>query len=84
MATELEFLGRDGTEQLVATVKNLLNDKLDKEGLPSFTDSTLSLTEDNILKVNTTDTIEDGNNLPVTSAAVYAMLGDVETLLASI
>lgn len=31
MATnEFEFLGRDGTEQLVATVKNLLNDKQDK------------------------------------------------------
>lgn len=35
MATETEFLGREGTEQLVATVKNLLAGKQDKgESVP--------------------------------------------------
>lgn len=47
------------------------------------TDETLKL-EDGILSVNTTDKIEAGNILPVTSAAVYVTVGNIEVLLKTI
>lgn len=44
MATneEREFLGRDGTEQLVATVKNLLANKMDKDDLEAVINDALA------------------------------------------
>lgn len=46
-------------------------------------DSTLSFS-DGVLKVNTTDAAEADNTLPITSAGVYAQLGNIEALLETI
>ena len=40
--------------------------------------------EDGVLSVKTTDDIEEGNMLPVSSNAVYKSLGNIETKLESI
>lgn len=47
------------------------------------TDETLKLA-DGKLSVNTTDTVEKSNHLPVTSAAVYSLVGDIEAALAAL
>ena len=47
------------------------------------TDETLKL-EDGILSVNTVDVVEEDNTLPITSAAVYAEVGNINALLATI
>lgn len=41
----------------------------------------LTISEDGKLIVDTTDTVEEDNTKPVTSGAVYVVLGNVETLL---
>ena len=46
-------------------------------------DETLSL-KDGILSINTTDVSEEGNKLPVTSAAVQASIGNIDALLQTI
>lgn len=46
-------------------------------------DETLSLV-DGVLSINTTDVIEEGNKLPVTSAAVQASIGNIDALLQTI
>lgn len=40
--------------------------------------------EEGVLMVDTAGTVEEDNTLPVTSAAVYVELGNVEALLANI
>ena len=45
---------------------------------------TLKLTEDGKLSVNTADTVEKDNTLPVTSAAVHTQIGNIETILQTI
>lgn len=47
------------------------------------TDETLTL-KDGILSVNTTDQMEQDNTLPMTSAGVYATVGNIEALLKTI
>lgn len=47
------------------------------------TDETLKL-EDGILSVNTADVVEEDNTLPITSAAVYETVGNINALLATI
>lgn len=47
------------------------------------TDETLRL-ENGVLSVNTTDQVEEDNTLPITSAGVYAIVGNVEELLKTI
>lgn len=44
----------------------------------------LVVDDNNVLSVRTTDEIEEGNMLPVTSNAVYKSLGNIETKLESI
>lgn len=44
------------------------------------TDETLSYTSDGILRVNTTYEIESGNNLPVTSDAVFSELNNKQSI----
>ena len=46
-------------------------------------DHTLKL-EDGILSVNTTDQMEQDNTLPITSAGVFATVGNIEALLKTI
>lgn len=47
------------------------------------TNETLTL-KDGVLSVNTTDVMEEDNTLPITSAGVYATVGNIETLLKTI
>lgn len=54
-------------------------------GTTFATDETLTLNPDTgVLSVNRASKVEPGNTLPVTSAAVYATVGDIETLLSQI
>ena len=49
------------------------------------TDATLSLDpETGILSVNTADNVEQDNTLPITSAAVFETVGNIEVLLTTI
>lgn len=52
-------------------------------GIDFDVDETLSL-ENGILSVNTTNQIEQDNTLPITSAGVYATVGNIEALLKTI
>lgn len=52
-------------------------------GVDFKTDETLKL-ENGILSVNTTDLMEQNNTLPITSAGVYATVGNIEALLNTI
>ena len=52
-------------------------------GVQFETDETLTL-KDGILSVNTTDRMEQDNTLPMTSAGVYATVGNIEALLKTI
>lgn len=52
-------------------------------GVDFKTDETLTL-KDGILSVNTTDLMEQDNTLPITSAGVYATVGNIEALLNTI
>lgn len=52
-------------------------------GVKFETDDTLVL-EDGILKVNTTNDMEQDNTLPITSAGVFATVGNIEALLKTI
>jgi hypothetical protein len=47
------------------------------------TDDTLTLI-DGVLSVNTTDQMEQDNTLPITSAGVFATVGNIEALLKTI
>lgn len=65
---------------------SVLKAKLGGSGGVSFTtDDTLTLDpETGVLSVNTADKPEADNTLPITSAAVYATVGNIEALLATI
>lgn len=52
-------------------------------GVAFETDETLTLTN-GILSVNTAEVVEEDNTLPVTSAAVYAEVGNINALLETI
>lgn len=58
--------------------------ELDASGGVAFeVDETLTL-RDGVLSVNTTDAMEQDNTLPITSAGVYATVGNINALLATI
>lgn len=52
-------------------------------GVDFETDDTLKL-ENGILSVNTTNDMEQDNTRPITSAGVYATVGNIEALLKTI
>lgn len=52
-------------------------------GVNFETDESLKL-ENGILSVNTTNIMEQDNTLPITSAGVYATVGNIEVLLKTI
>lgn len=54
-----------------------------ESGVQFETDDTLTF-EDGMLRVNTADVVEEDNTLPVTSAAVYTEVGNINALLATI
>lgn len=44
----------------------------------------LDVTDDGVLSVKTTDTAEEYNTKPITSAGVYAIVGNIDVLLKAI
>ena len=68
--------------------QEIVNDVLEQmpeDGVNFTTDETLNLDpETGVLSVNTADKPEADNTLPITSAAVYATVGNIEALLATI
>ena len=58
-------------------------DGKDGKGVDFETDETLIL-RDGVLCVNTTNDMEKDNTLPITSAGVYATVGNIEALLKTI
>lgn len=53
-------------------------------GIHFTTDETLTLSDEYVLSVNRADEVEQDNTLPITSAAVYETVGNINALLASI
>lgn len=75
--------GYTGTEEEFA--KLLAGLETSSGGVSFTTDETLNLDpETGVLSVNTADKPEADNTLPITSAAVYATVGNIEALLATI
>ena len=80
-------LGENVTEetntytQLLADLEKAVEDLPDDVGFE--TDATLTL-KNGILSVNTADVVEEDNTLPVTSAAVFAEVGNINALLGTI
>lgn len=91
---EINLKGKEGFSPVVSleqtedglkvTVQN--KDGMDSEVIPAMkfeTDETLTL-KDGILSVNRAEKVEEDNTLPITSAAVFAEVGNINALLATI
>ena len=70
-------------EQIAAAVAKYLEENPPSTGVSFETDDTLTL-KDGVLSINTTDQMEQDNTLPITSAGVYATVGNIEALLKTI
>lgn len=68
-------------EQVAKAVEEYLEEN--PAGVNFETDDSLNL-QDGILSVNTTNDMEKDNTLPITSAGVYATVGNIEALLKTI
>lgn len=44
----------------------------------------IEITEQNVINVLTTSTVEENNTRPITSAGVYAIMSDIETSLSEV
>ena len=74
----------DKLKQSGGVSEEALRDIVDEYMKENFeTDNTLTL-KDGSLSVNTTDQMEQDNTLPMTSAGVYATVGNIEALLKAI
>lgn len=85
LAKRVEQLEKNGVseEQIAQAVEKYLDENPIDAGVQFETDSTLTL-KDGVLSVNTTDQMEQDNTLPMTSAGVYATVGNIEALLKTI
>lgn len=70
-------------EQIATAVEKYLAEHPIDPGVQFETDETLVL-ENGILSVNTTNDMEQDNTLPITSAGVFATVGNIEVLLKTI
>ena len=70
-------------EQVEKAVTRYLDENPINPGVQFETDNTLTL-KDGILSVNTADVVERDNTLPVTSAAVFTEVGNINALLETI
>ena len=82
---EVEQLKEKGVtdDQIAQAVADYLEENPIDTGIQFETDATLTL-KDGILSVNTTNQMEQDNTLPITSAGVYATVGNIEALLKTI
>lgn len=80
-----KYAKKEAVEKLSGEVDALEKkvDDFQPETVGFTTDETLSFT-DGVLKVNTAKEIEADNTLPITSAAVYAVVGNISALLDTI
>lgn len=70
-------------QQIATAVEKYLDENPVSSGVDFETDATLTL-KDGILSVNTTNEMEQDNTLPITSAGVFATVGNIEALLQTI
>ena len=70
-------------DRIAAAVDKYLKENPPEAGVQFETGETLRL-ENGILSVNTADRAEEDNTLPITSAAVYTQVGNIEALLKTI
>ena len=70
-------------EQIAMAVQEYFEENPIENGIQFETDRTLKL-ENGILSVNTTNQMEQDNTLPITSAGVFATVGNIEALLKTI
>lgn len=70
-------------EQIAEAVEAYMREHPVSGGVDFETDDTLKL-ENGVLSVNTTDVMEQDNTRPITSAGVYATVGNIEALLKTI
>ena len=70
-------------EQVASSIEEYLKENPPSGGVQFETDHTLKL-ENGILSVNTTNRMEQDNTLPITSAGVFATVGNIEALLKTI
>jgi hypothetical protein len=78
-----EIAGGASEEQVERIIEKYLEENPIDVGVQFETDHTLKL-EDGVLSVNTTNLMEQDNTLPITSAGVYATVGNIEALLKTI
>lgn len=71
-------------EAIEKAVSDYLEENPVETGVQFTTDETLNLSEDSVLSVNRADEVEQDNTLPITSAAVYETVGNINALLATI
>ena len=89
MARKLQILGKfpsGGTvspEDIQSAVNKYLDENPVEGGVDFETDETMTL-NNGVLSVNTTDRMEQDNTLPITSAGVFAAVGNIEALLKTI
>lgn len=74
----VDYFTQDEIADVVEEVKRDIS-----AGVEIHTDETLTF-KDGILSVNTTDAMEQDNTLPITSAGVFATVGNIEALLMTI
>ncbi len=72
------------TEEQKAQARENIGAGTGTGGVNFTTDETLTLSDDGVLSVNTAKDVEKDNTLPVTSAAVYAEVGNINALLETI
>ena len=79
-----DYVLTDADKEEIAEMAAELVDVPDSGGNVDFrTDETLKL-ENGILSVNTTNDVEQDNTLPITSAGVFSVVGNIEALLKTI
>lgn len=79
----MQGVKEDLDDQVGACVEAYLKENPPSGGVDFETDHTLKL-ENGILSVNTTNDMEQDNTLPITSAGVFATVGNIEALLKTI
>lgn len=85
LVSRIEQIEQNGVsdEQIATAVEKYLDEHPIDTGVDFETDNTLIL-KDGILSVNTTNQMEQDNTLPITSAGVFATVGNIEALLKTI
>lgn len=81
-AQQFETMG-EAVSEMDERVTELENAAPNGGGVSFTTDETLSLT-DGVLSVNRADSVQADNTLPITSAAVYVEIGNIDVLLQTI